>query len=652
MATFVVNPTTITQHNRVVTVRLTDDSFVDGGSTTIEVYQQSDPTNKITVTLNHDGVSGSKTYEGQFTVKDKTVAETDDSQNILAVFFNDVIELKYGSGASATIFEIVYSYDYTGTITLDASPGLAWGKDKAITVKVTDTLKDPDDVLKVYIKEEGNDSNKIVVNLTYNPITHSYEGVFYVTNDPASSVTPKLVLTGDAKVLVTYGEKTVSVTYTEEMPTENGYYVEVRSSVRNLHWDLVTILTKAGWKFVETLPPTVDQNGYVKNFKHVLKTTTTPRDVDGQPKSVEMFLLIEHKDYPGNNTGNFKEITFKLSPNYYYHDKTVFGNPDSGIADVLFDNGAGLYKVFEYPSYEVNLIFLPQNLSSTIPFVLDIPVNIWGYVSRDFFSLVFQGEPSLTTDGFGQVSHIYVGMIESFKEGKVDVGGNFAIGGSAYNPPSSVSRYGPNTSNSVTTIAMYRTYGGLLWQSHYASLLQDDPDGDSKKSELYQPSAWTGKFHLSPIYVYHPTEGKRGFLKGTLAVHKQGILHLDELEIIRPVDECNPCPKDSQGNPIDPNDTDHPEWSNAWKREKYKYFRLTNVSHFLKNFNIADPFKGIGIAIKMETDPTKIIKFNTSYDIVTGRGVTSWGGIGSIPEGADLAGARTEPISFGTVKLQ
>lgn len=651
MATFYVNPdTSITKPNQVVTVELQDDSFVDGGSTSIEVYQQSDPTNKITIVLTHDGVTGSKKYKGHFTVKDKTVAVTDDVENILAVGYNDIIELKYDAGGSVTAYELVYSYDYVGSVTLDVSPGLAWGQNKAITVKVTDSLKSPSETIKVNVYEEGNTSNKIVLDLSYNYTGRYFEGVFYVTNTGTTSGST-LVLSGDTNVVVEYGNKTTTVVYTVDMPKDEGYYVEVRSSVRNLHWDLVTILTKAGWNFVETIPPKVDTNGYVTEFKHVLKTTTTPREVDGEYKSLEMYLLIEHKNYPGDNSGNYQEITFKLSPNYYYHDESVFGKPDTKSSDVLFDNGAGIYKVFEYPSPEVSVLFIPENAPS-VPFVLDVPVNIWGYVSRDFFSLVLQGDPSIADNGFGQVSHIYVGVVESFKEGKTDIGGNFAIAGTARTSTGTQNtRYGPKTSDGVRTIAMYRTYGGLLWQAHYPSILYDDPQGENQKSELYQPSVWTGKFHLSPIYVYHPIEGKRGFLKSTLSVYKQGILHLDELEIIRPVDECNPCPKDSQGNPIDPNDTDHPEWADVWKKEKYKYFRLSGGTHFLSSYSINDQYKGIGIAIKMETDPDKIIKFNTSYDIVTGRGVTSWQGIGSVPEGAKLAGARTAPMMSSTVRV-
>lgn len=541
-------------------------------------------------------------------------------------------------------------------VNVEINPSLAWGVDKAVKITLSnDALTSTDNPTVTVLEAGSSPSNSTTVSLAYNATTQKFEGTVYLTSNAASTVTPKLVLTKDSTVQVTYvngsDTDTASISYYLEQPKGNGKYVEVRSSVRNLHWDLVTILTKAGWKFVETLPPKVDVGGFVNEFTHVLKTVTTPtQDEDGKAVFTEMFLIISHLDYPGDNAGNFKRITFKVTPNYHYYDRNIYGvAPDTRQNDVLW-NLNDLYKLAEYPTYPVHVDFVSDAVSNAIPNVLDIPVNIWGYASRDHFSFVFQGEPSLTSDGFGMVSHVYCGQVDSFKEGKLDVGGNFALAGSSDNAVSGT-RYGEQTSDGVSSIAMYRTYGGLLWQNHFASVIYDDPNGENKKSELYQPSAWTGKFHLSPVYVYHSTDGKRGFLKETLAVNKQGILHLDELEIIKPVSDCDPCPVDSSGKAIDPNDIDHPEYEQAWKREKYKYYRLTSTNHFLKSFGIRDNFKGIGVAIKMEVDDSKIIKFNTSYDIVTGRGVSSWTGIGAVPEGAELAGARTESISAGLITL-
>jgi hypothetical protein len=536
---------------------------------------------------------------------------------------------------------------------IELTPSVVWGNGNKVNVRVTDTTKTAtDSPLTATITQVGSSSNTISVELMWEAVSSSFKGSFTVnntgsTNDPTDSI----VLTANEQLRAQYGAAQTLALYYLEEPPKDGYYVEVRTSVRNLHWDLVNIFTKAGWKFVETLPPTVDQLlGHVTGFRHILKTVNTPVLHDGKLVAPEMFILIEHVNYPGNNSGNFKEIKFQLAPNYYYHDKSVMGtDPETQRSEVLWTDGTNLSKCLELPSNPIAVNFIPQAVSSTTPYILDIPINIWGYASRDFFSLVLQGEPSLSTDSFGTVSHIYGGRIESYKEGRQDVGGNFALSGSSLTP-STGTRYGTSTADGTNNIAMYRTSGGLLWQKHWVNTNYDDPQGDSKKSELYQPSAYTSKFHLAPIGVFGP-DGKRGYLRDMLAVQKQGILHLDTLDVIRAVDECNPCAINASGEKIDPNDTDNAEWAEFWKIEKFKYFRLTSSNHFLKSFGVADQYSGLGIAVKMEQSPAKSIKFNTSYDIVTGTGVNSWTGIGAVPQGAELAGARTRPITMGSVTV-
>lgn len=537
---------------------------------------------------------------------------------------------------------------------IELNPSVLWGDGKTVHVKLTDSSKSASDSpLTATVTQAGASSNTISIELVWDSVLKSFKGSFTVGNSGTTDdVSNSLIMPANGQVKVECGGTQATVLYYLSEPPRDGYYVEVRSSVRNLHWDLVTLFTKAGWKFVETLPPSVDQSlGHVTGFKHILKTVTTPVEHEGNLVSTEMFMMIEHHNYPGNNSGNFKEIKFQLAPNYYYHEETVLGSePDNQRVDIVWTNETNMHKCLELPSNPVTLNFVPASVSSSTPYILDIPINIWGYVSRDFFNLVLQGEPSLNTDGFGAVSHIYGGQVQSFKEGKLDVGGNFALSGTSLTP-STGTRYGTGTADGTNNVAMYRTFGGLLWQKHFVNTNYDDPQGDSKKSELYQPSSWTTKFHLAPIGIYHPTDGKRGHLRDIVAVQKQGILHLDTLDIIKPVDECNPCAINASGEKIDPNDVENAEWSAYWKKETYKYFRLTGSNHFLKSFGVADQYSGVGIAIKTETNPDKTLKFNTSYDIVTGTGVNSWTGIGSIPQGAELAGARTKPITTGTVNL-
>lgn len=88
--------------------------------------------------------------------------------------------------------------------------------------------------------------------------------------------------------------------------------------------------------------------------------------------------------------------------------------------------------------------------------------------------------------------------------------------------------WGPNTATGVTDIAMYKSRSGAYFQRHVAAF-QSGEHFATVADIGRQPSAWTGKFHVSPIYVAHPIEGWRGQLRHLLAVFDHGIIDGDEL---------------------------------------------------------------------------------------------------------------------------
>ena len=90
------------------------------------------------------------------------------------------------------------------------------------------------------------------------------------------------------------------------------------------------------------------------------------------------------------------------------------------------------------------------------------------------------------------------------------------------------STWGPNTATGVTDIAVYKSRAGAYWQRHTAAF-QSASAFMTVARDGRQPSAWTGKYHVSPIYVAHPIEGWRGQLRGILAVLRHGIVNGDEL---------------------------------------------------------------------------------------------------------------------------
>lgn len=87
-------------------------------------------------------------------------------------------------------------------------------------------------------------------------------------------------------------------------------------------------------------------------------------------------------------------------------------------------------------------------------------------------------------------------------------------------------KWGRDTATGVNDIMMYQTRSGLKYQRHNAAFISTE---EFMRKEKSGQSRWTGKFHLSPIYVEHSYDKQRGWLDGIMSVEDSGIEHLDEL---------------------------------------------------------------------------------------------------------------------------
>ncbi|MGH0578516.1 hypothetical protein [Bacillus paranthracis] len=90
--------------------------------------------------------------------------------------------------------------------------------------------------------------------------------------------------------------------------------------------------------------------------------------------------------------------------------------------------------------------------------------------------------------------------------------------------------YGDNTSNGNETIQLSQSYTGAMYQQHYLSFITHNTDIDNGQGR-FNPSVYSGKYHLSQIYIVHPNDGYVGKLDDVYAVHPKNIQQADELEI-------------------------------------------------------------------------------------------------------------------------
>ena len=274
---------------------------------------------------------------------------------------------------------------------------------------------------------------------------------------------------------------------------------------------IVTYLTDGG----ESRPSRIDAGRLVVNKGLVIPTNTTP--TKGISLKVSFVL-------PEEATG------YKI---YRYHEasKTNFTPADAA--------NYGLYKLVatvERLGREREITFVDDGVS--LP--MDNNGTLIPNMSNSFYSKYTSAVP--TARSFKSVTRDqYTGAILDVKF---------------------TNKWGAETATGVNDIMMFQTRSGLKYQRHQAAFITTEQFMRKEKSGQ---SRWTGKFHLSPIYVEHSYDKQRGWLDGVMAVDDSGIEHLDELIV----------------------DKDTPT------EEVYKFFRINAPFSFLNN----SPNYAYGVAI-------------------------------------------------------
>lgn len=89
-------------------------------------------------------------------------------------------------------------------------------------------------------------------------------------------------------------------------------------------------------------------------------------------------------------------------------------------------------------------------------------------------------------------------------------------------------KYSDKTGTGVTDITMLKTASGFPFQAHYPSFTTPDEFVDKA---LEGPSAYTKKYHMSPVYIFHGYDSYRGELEGVAVTDRSSIVHLDDMVI-------------------------------------------------------------------------------------------------------------------------
>lgn len=224
----------------------------------------------------------------------------------------------------------------------------------------------------------------------------------------------------------------------------------------------------------------------------------------------------------------------------------------------------------------------------------DHSIHVFANIDNDRIVTVIQADPVVNFDDT-RISAMYIGDIELFEYNKDDKKGNILLTAGCVDSEATMSElkakdqyFGVYTSSGNNTFQMLGTKSGVRFQKHYPSFITPAPQpgsayvdpilGDTGlrlERQGFQASKHTGRYHLSPVYVVHPYEGYRGWLKDCIGVLNHNILHYDKL--ILDVDKCQ-----------------YPD--KPWNQEVYRFFAINTDQNF---FNMS-PNRDTALAILSE----------------------------------------------------
>lgn len=190
-----------------------------------------------------------------------------------------------------------------------------------------------------------------------------------------------------------------------------------------------------------------------------------------------------------------------------------------------------------YPSVPTAVSFIPQD-ELGLGWGRDSQVYFWGNITKDRIVAYFRIDPAPDPESTF-FAPLYIGRLSTI--GKTPRSNNVLIGGSRsqdeieYESGLKLGRnlvdYGVNTSNGNSSVLIQRSVGGAMYQKHYLAFITHDADIDPSHESRFNPSVYSGKYHISPMYIVHPADGYVGRLDEVYAIHPKNIAQLDELEV-------------------------------------------------------------------------------------------------------------------------
>ncbi|KAA8676210.1 hypothetical protein [Clostridium sp. HV4-5-A1G] len=392
--------------------------------------------------------------------------------------------------------------------------------------------------------------------------------------------------------------------------TEEFYYVEGNTSVKNLVKTLVTEITQnAGiYKWDLVAPASIDDIGasaapetinlitdgsitdkvqteYTVNKQNdtcIIKATTSygktfyvkidrvARELTTKEKqAIVNFKSLHTYSIGGGGTGHrtdaqVLEVMAGKNPDISgsgYSDYVSAMTASQALNNIRLQTATELNQTGDdiniaddvQQSYNYRLAWY-RNLQPEIKDFL--PVQYWLNVTKDSINLVLRGDPSADVAPYNNylTSYAYIGALKPVEDSAyTDDEYNFGITTSSDIEPNYSNPYGERTGTGVTDFVMIANKIGMPYQPHYPAFYTTNPFMDKCNVE---GSRWDHKKHqFSDITLVHPVDMERGKMINVLAGDSSSIYDGDKLVYMK--------------------DTD--------SEENYKKFKVTAPFNFLNN---------------------------------------------------------------------
>ncbi len=213
-------------------------------------------------------------------------------------------------------------------------------------------------------------------------------------------------------------------------------------------------------------------------------------------------------------------------------------DPDAG--EQLL-NAAYTALYYLYPSLPTSISFTPLDDFSR-GWQRDSTMYYWGNITKDRIIMFLRPDPTPGPENT-YYAPLYIGRLTTL--GKEPRKNNLIMSGCRAKDEIKWKAdmklgavyvdYGNNTSNGNSSVQLQQSIGGTYYQNHYLAFISHDKLVDGGEAR-FNPSVYSGKYHISPMYIVHPNDGFVGKLDECYAVHPKNISQLDELEVVETAD--------------------------------------------------------------------------------------------------------------------